>query len=281
MISKKAAAIFAKGQVLARSYRRSDVELLHLISEIDRERVNLEYGCSLRELCIDRLTLPTSAVLNAIDVLKKSREVPALRAAVERGLELTKARRLVSVITPQNQIEWLERAAKLSKSKLERAVANANPRSREYESVRAAPADRLKIEYYTSIERAADLRRAQDLVSSRRGTNANLDETISLAVSEYLARHDPVVRADRNVHRANASLKTKVFARDRNRCQMKVHGEKRCGNRRHLQMHHKHAQFHGGVDHLDNLTTLCAKCHRDWHRRHGDVPLYDARAPDD
>ena len=110
------------------------MELLRSIDEIRRGRVYVEYRCSFHELCLQRLRLPLGAVKCAVNVLNKSKTVPELRQAVEEGLELTKARTIVPVITPENQAEWIERARQMSKSKLERAVASVNPIFVEFEN---------------------------------------------------------------------------------------------------------------------------------------------------
>ena len=144
--------------------------------------------------------------------------------------------------------------------------------------MKPSAADRNKIEFYTSNARLDVLRRAQELVSNSAQTAVNLDETIARAVAEYVIKHDPVVRADKNAGRSNASLKTIVFARDRGQCQMKIDGERRCGNRRFLHLHHRRAKYNLGTNHPNNLTTLCAGCHRAWHQRYGDVPLFEGAA---
>ena len=54
------------------------------------------------------------------------------------------------------------------------------------------------------------------------------------------------------------NLREKVLWRDGYRCQ-------RCGATINLQMHHIIPRNKGGTNTLDNLITLCAKCHRELH----------------
>ena len=279
MISKLALNIHRRAQAHAQSYKRKTAQLLISVEEVDRNRVFSELACnSTFEYCITHLDLPQGVAYDLINVMRKAREVPELRVAVEQGLELSKARRIVPLITPENQAEWIRKALELPRLQLEREVAAVNPQWIEREVCRPSAKDRVKIEFFTSEQRHAALVRAQDLVSTSLGENANFDATIAFVVEHFLATKDPVVKAERNVGRVNASVKTKVLARDGGRCQMKLPGGRRCGHRRFLHVHHKRSRYHGGVDHPDNLTTLCAGCHRAWHLRYGDVPLYRDKA---
>jgi hypothetical protein len=56
--------------------------------------------------------------------------------------------------------------------------------------------------------------------------------------------------------------RTVVRKRDGNRCV-------RCGSERKLSVHHIVKPQHGGDDSLDNLVTLCSRCHGLQHRKGG------------
>lgn len=53
-------------------------------------------------------------------------------------------------------------------------------------------------------------------------------------------------------------IRLKVRARDRNKCRI-------CGAGHKLESHHVISKAHGGSDHIDNLITLCRKCHKKIH----------------
>ncbi len=57
-------------------------------------------------------------------------------------------------------------------------------------------------------------------------------------------------------------LRRLVLARDGYRCQAD-----RCGRTQHLQVHHRTPAGEGGPTVLDNLVTLCSRCHRSLHER--------------
>ena len=54
------------------------------------------------------------------------------------------------------------------------------------------------------------------------------------------------------------ALCSQVFERDGWQCQF-------CGARDNLQVHHQQFRSEGGSDTLDNLITLCHRCHRRLH----------------
>jgi 5-methylcytosine-specific restriction endonuclease McrA len=59
---------------------------------------------------------------------------------------------------------------------------------------------------------------------------------------------------------AYAQLQRQVLARDSWRCQ-------NCGRESYLQVHHLQFRSSLGADILDNLITLCVKCHDKLHDR--------------
>lgn len=57
---------------------------------------------------------------------------------------------------------------------------------------------------------------------------------------------------------AYGELRKQVLERDSWRCQ-------NCGSSENLQVHHIQSRGRLGADTLENLTALCASCHRDVH----------------
>ncbi len=61
-------------------------------------------------------------------VAQKAKEVPLLKTAIEDGrLTLSKARRIVPVITQDNAEAWVEKAETLPQKALEKKVSEVNP----------------------------------------------------------------------------------------------------------------------------------------------------------
>jgi 5-methylcytosine-specific restriction endonuclease McrA len=63
-----------------------------------------------------------------------------------------------------------------------------------------------------------------------------------------------------NRHAIPPGLRQKVFARDGYRCQAPG-----CDRTLFLEVHHKVPRERGGTNQIDNLTTLCSRCHRYVH----------------
>lgn len=71
-------------------------------------------------------------------------------------------------------------------------------------------------------------------------------------------RHEQQQNTERA--RAKAEASRKALQRDEYTCQF-------CGTRRNLEVHHLLYRSHGGKDDLDNLLTLCHRCHAAVHER--------------
>jgi hypothetical protein len=61
-------------------------------------------------------------------------------------------------------------------------------------------------------------------------------------------------------------LRRQVLRRDRYRCQARS-----CGHARHLEVHHRVPAAQGGRTELNNLVTLCRRCHRRLHAQEQDT----------
>jgi 5-methylcytosine-specific restriction endonuclease McrA len=85
-----------------------------------------------------------------------------------------------------------------------------------------------------------------------------VDRASATAVIENAVIHDN----GRNRNAIPPGLREKVLARDQHRCQAPG-----CNATRFLEVHHKVPRTLGGANKLENLTTLCGRCHRFVHRR--------------
>jgi len=85
-----------------------------------------------------------------------------------------------------------------------------------------------------------------------------VDRASAAAAVENAVVHDN----GQNRNAIPPGLRQKVLARDQHRCQ--ANG---CNATRFLEVHHKIPRALGGANKLENLTTLCGRCHRYVHRR--------------
>jgi len=92
-------------------YKKSESELMDVFAQIERHKVYFHYDCSsLFQYGLKVLGLSESVIYNLIAVMRKSREVPELRAAVGSGsITLSNARKIAPVLTKDNQDEWLKK----------------------------------------------------------------------------------------------------------------------------------------------------------------------------
>lgn len=191
--------IHLKARDICRRYQKCAGELLEILDEADQHKIFLhrQYS-SLIQYCILDLGLSESIAYNLTTVMRKSREVPALRAAVTAGtISLSNARKITPVLTSANQNQWLEKATTLSQRELEKEVVKIRPELAVKELTRYISESRIKMELALDDEAMQKLRRAQDLISRSRSKSASLENTI-VEMTEFFLRHkDPVEKAKR------------------------------------------------------------------------------------
>ncbi|MGZ6311755.1 MAG: hypothetical protein ACXWOH_14055, partial [Bdellovibrionota bacterium] len=143
----------------AANFHRAEAELLSILQELDRCRGYREQGySSLFAYSVGALKLTESVACNFINVARKSREVPELQAAIVASeLSVTKARKIVPVLTLENQEEWIEKAKSLSSRELEREVARVAPQE-PVERIKAIGNDRVQVTIALSEELMKEIR---------------------------------------------------------------------------------------------------------------------------
>ncbi len=283
----------------AREFKRSEAGLMEALIAVDQARVfaRMGYG-SLFQYAVEALGLSEATAYNALTVARKAAQIPELRQAVSKGLGLSKARKVLSVIEndPEN---WTKLAVNLSSRQLEKAVARENPRAATFERATYTSGNRLELILGVSEELLLKLRRTQDLVSRSQGRSVSLEETLAALTDLYLHQKDPETKAKRVIakkgHRPSsagncsreqpvAPMRTpvpihilhQVRLRDRNRCQMPG-----CHSSRFIDIHHIRPIAQGGGHSVENLITLCKTHHQEAHRPPPDLAQTDKnRFPD-
>ena len=180
-------------------YKKAEIELIGILEQVENHKVYLHHGrSSLFQYGVIDLQLSESVAYNLITVMRKTREVPELRTEIQQGnINLSNARRIVPILTNENQSEWLQKAATLTQKQLEKAIVKDHPASAVQERARYVTESRIKIELGLSEENMMKLRRAQDLVSQSLGKPACLENTLNEMTAFYLKHKDPVTRAKR------------------------------------------------------------------------------------
>src|SRR5574337_1239534 len=121
-----------KARQLSAGYLRAEAALLPVLIEMKVRKVFAELNYTgIYDYGIRALGLSPAQAQYFKRVAEKAIEVPALKEAVVSGeLTLSRARRLVPVLTQANHEVWIAKAKQLDQRTLEKEVAAANPKSR-------------------------------------------------------------------------------------------------------------------------------------------------------
>lgn len=287
---------------IAENFLKVEGELLEILNDVENQRVHLQMGySSLFLYATEGLKLSESQAYNLINVMRKAREIPELKHQIQSGqLSVSKARRIVPILTAENHQEWIQKAKALPKAELEREVVKHSPSAEKKEIVRIITEQRSRMHLDLDTSLVEKLRRAQNLLRSKRRKNLTLEETLGELVDQFLERNDPLrsvnngtgsgqgkpsrATSTRAVNgkqlgpgqvtsqaepRANAlhrpipkPLRRQVFRRDSGRCQYKGAAGKLCNSEAYLQIHHLEPWGQGGNHTANNLMVMCEQHHR-------------------
>src|SRR6266404_1827990 len=184
----------------AKRYLRDESDLLNTVMEVDRTRLFLKFDLkSTFAYCQKYLGLSDAVIYNFITVGRKSREIPALKLAVEeQGLTVATARKIVPILNVENQAEWIEKAKTLPKRMLEREVVESAPASAKAQERVTPKKDGLfEVKLYLTKEEHEEFLRVQDLVSQSQQKSASKSEAFVAANKCYLRYKDPLKKAER------------------------------------------------------------------------------------
>lgn len=284
--------IHEKALRLARDYLQAEIKLVEILQIVNRKKVFKRMGyTSLYSYCVEALKLPAEQVYRFNGVAKKCDEIPELKSAISDGtLNVSRARRIVSVIKAENQKDWIEKAAILPQRELEKEVAKVNPKELASERTKILTEELAQIACGVDMETLEGLDRLKDLLSQKLKKPCGLREVIQYLTKEAVRRMDPIEKAKRNIHKKiekqdkKVSSRTKarkalsarsthqVNLRDRAQCTEILPNGKRCQQRKWLHVHHIRPVSEGGTDEADNLTTLCFGHHQLRHESLAAMP---------
>jgi len=268
-----------------KTYLSAESDLVAVLQEIDLCRGYRDLGYkSLFEYATSGLGLSEAISYNLITVARKSREIPMLQEKLREGtITLSNAKQIASVLTKETQEHWLAAATTLTTRELEREIAKENPKLAVIERARPVSGDRLELKLGISEELHQELRRAQEIVSTKNKKSASLEETIEALAKLFLEKEDPLEKAKRmkparKEHdplkcELSAAIKHQVKLRDGDRC-AHVRNEVRCKERKWLDIHHIKPVSVGGLTVAENLMTLCRGHHQLIHSSREELRRY-------
>ena len=277
----KAHVLDEKAKLLATQLLKTEGEILSTLMEMSRLRVFAELNYSgVFDYCFRRLGFSKEQSYYYKKVAEVSVRVPELKSAIVEGeLSLSSARRIAPILTPSNQAEWIGNAKTMKQGDLERAVTEVNPQAHPRERIK--PVAKNVNELLVAIDDETDegLTILKDLLSQKLKRSASLRDVIAWAVKETRERFDPEKKAARarSVSVGNspapkagrqpvpASSRHQVVRREGARCSFVSPDNRRCEQRRWIDLHHRKQVAHGGGNGPENLTFLCSQHHRQEH----------------
>ena len=210
----------------AKRFHRAESELLSILQQVDARKVFRHLGyASLYVYATRALKLSESSAYAFITVSRKATEIPELKSAIDHGaLTVSKAKRITSVIRPDNQQAWIHKASTLSQKDLEREVVKENPKQAVHEGLRPVARDRIELKVGISTHLETQIKRVQDILSQNKNRAVSLEETMEEMTRLFLEKKDPIVKAERISQKKFSNAKEcKARGAHRNISQQEVH----------------------------------------------------------
>ena len=192
--------LHSRALLAAKNFKEAEKDLQEILREIDQHKVfyDLGYG-SLKDYAMRGLGLTYDVAYNHCTVAQKSQDLPEIRKAVSEGvLSVSAVRQMASVLTKENEREFVELGSRLTQTELMREIARRNPETIEVpERARYVRKDRLALEMRVSEDLMKEFRRVQDLESESQRKFCSLEDALKAAVGAYLEKYDPLKKAAR------------------------------------------------------------------------------------
>ena len=275
-----------------RGHRRSEAALVLAIQDVGRTGLWRKFDRrSLFAYAVGELGLTDSVAGACVRVARKAMQVPALQAAIAEGrMSVSLASRLIGCLTVENSEEVIAFALAHTCREVDEDCARRNPEKDARDRAKPTGNRRIKLTVTVSKETYKKVQRVQSL-EARCGRDAGLERALEAAAEEYLARRDPVRKAERAQAKPRpraagkpctynggddgpietkvtapppgrvpltAAQKHAVYARDGGRCAHVGESGRRCGADRWVDVH---PVGRGGGNEPSNLTTLCSYHH--------------------
>lgn len=267
---------------LCQGYMRREAPIVMQLQQVEQTKLFKQLGQpSLFKYAVEICGLPEGAAYSFIAVGRKAKVHPCLKAAlVTQKLTVSKAQRIVSILTDENAIELVDFAVKHSARDIEREVRRRNPKAATKARIKPLNADTDLLQTPIPRQTTENITTAQNLLAQKTSKHQGLSETITLVFKDYVDRHDPLrkrsqkkrtersdsARAEKPTPKnlrikLTAEEKQIVDSRDERMCTHIDKNGKRCCEKRWLHYHHIKHVAHGGSNHPGNITTLCSFHH--------------------
>ena len=150
--------------------KSNQIQMIKILQLVDRHKVYRLSQCpSLYKFVVHILKLDEYQAFELITVARAAAKFDKLQSSLEQGqIKIGKARRLCSVLTKENQEEWINLAKTSSQRELEKQIAKVNPRAGVKEQATYVSERDLAFTACVSEETYRLLKRAQDVMSQKK-----------------------------------------------------------------------------------------------------------------
>ncbi len=267
---------------LSKTFLTTEKELVVTLQEVEKEKVFLLMGYpSMHSYCTLALGLSDSQAYTFVSVSRTCVKAPLLHKAIQTGeVSVSKARRIVSVLSKETESLWVEKASQLTSRELEREVVKVNPRELVKEAIVPIANNLSKMTLSLTHEEEKFVRETLELLSKNAKTPLTLSQSVLKLCQFYRSKKDPIQKAERAMAKPvklgtckkidviPTHVRHQVNHRDKGLCRLKLPNGKPCLSSRWTDAHHIKLRSQGGTHTLDNLVTLCKAHHRMIHSHH-------------
>jgi hypothetical protein len=172
--------LHAEAVAVTKVYSKAENRLISIFEELAQNKGYLHYGVTrLIDYGIEVLGLSESASVNISIVAGKSVKFPKLKEAVVSGeVTISKARRIASAITTQNQDALIDLAKTSTSRAVEKEIARLNPQLAIPEKLKYKTEDRLELTLGISEKLSEKIKRAKDILSQNHSKCLTTEEAI-------------------------------------------------------------------------------------------------------
>jgi 5-methylcytosine-specific restriction endonuclease McrA len=289
----------------AEDLKQKEFDFILSLQKLDQYQGYKHIGYrSLTSFCVQALKFPVAQSLTYVMVARKAVECDKLQEALRKQeISPATARKILSVLTPENQEHWLNLSMTLTTRNLEKEISKISPKDARPDQMRYVGKDTLRYEVNVSEGADQDFRRAKELICEKMGRGVSFDEVLGLLAREYVERRDPMRKAQRAIQKnmkrientvhvnteaakqdssatafskvtskklqrrkpIPAQARNEVFYRDQGQCTHKDLSGERCDGKIFLHIHHKTPVSEGGGNEPENLELLCSWHHQRLH----------------
>jgi HNH endonuclease len=278
--------LVARTKSTAFSEREALTELLHLLKEVGRRRLHLEYGYgSLLEFAVKELGYDEASANRRIKAMQLISDIPEVEDKIKTGeMGLSVAATVQSFLRNEAKVnlkpvslerkqEVLAKVQGKSLRDVQSELATLNPQIIPQDKERVLTEDKIEVKAVISKDLKVKLDRLKNLLSHK-NPNMNFNELLNEVADIALERLDrtkqysaPAVPQSKEPRKRETShtrfiperIKRKIWQRDRGRCTFTSPITKqKCNSQFQLQIDHITPFSQGGLNREDNLRLVCS-----------------------